>query len=98
MLNPPISNISSGKAEFIFLLDRSGSMNGNKIRNAKKALILFLKSLPLGSYFNVYSFGSEYNSLYNSSVEYLDDNLNTSINKIENFQADMGSTEIYDPL
>ena len=44
----------------------SGSMNGDRIKNAKEALFLFLKSLPAGCYFNVISFGSSYSSLFNS--------------------------------
>lgn len=50
--------------EFIFLIDRSGSMDGKKIQNAKKALLLFLKSLPVDSYFNVIGFGSRFESLF----------------------------------
>ena len=34
------------KAEFLFVIDRSGSMTGKPMELAKEALIFFLKSLP----------------------------------------------------
>jgi len=55
--------MSKSKGEFIFLLDRSGSMSGIRIEKAKEALIFFLKSLPSDSYFNVVSFGTNFSFL-----------------------------------
>ncbi|XP_078102755.1 von Willebrand factor A domain-containing protein 5A-like [Sander vitreus] len=57
-------------AEFVFLLDRSGSMAGSCIKSARDTLLLLLKSLPMGCYFNIYSFGSSYEHIFPKSVEY----------------------------
>ena len=43
-INNPL--IKDFKGNFIFILDRSGSMNGNRINLAITSLIYFLKSLP----------------------------------------------------
>ena len=55
------------KSEYIFILDRSGSMSGKRINKAKESLLIFLKSLPEDSYFNVFSFGNSYVSLFPES-------------------------------
>jgi hypothetical protein len=46
---------------YVFLIDRSGSMEGQRISDAKKALVLFLQSLSPLSKFQVISFGDSYN-------------------------------------
>ncbi len=53
--------------DYIFLIDRSGSMSGTPMTLAVKALKLFLHSLPIGSRFNVFSFGSNFSSLFLTS-------------------------------
>ena len=45
---------------FIFVVDRSGSMSGSRIEITKKALKFFMQSLPVGSKFQILSFGSNF--------------------------------------
>jgi hypothetical protein len=73
-------------------------MSGNPINLACEALILFLHSIPLGSRFNVISFGSTFIKVFDQSVEYNEENLSIAKAKIESFKADLGGTEIYQPL
>ena len=58
------------KGNYIFFLDRSGSMGGQRIKKAKEALLLFLKSLPEDSYFNVISFGQSSRKVFEKSRRY----------------------------
>ena len=59
--------------EFIFVVDRSGSMNGRRIELAKKALSLFVHSLPDGCKFNIYSFGSIFMRTFGDGSEPYDE-------------------------
>ena len=52
-------------------------MSGTRINKAKEALIIFLKSLPTDSYFNIISFGSNCIKLYNKSQIYSTETLRT---------------------
>ena len=91
-------NLMKAKGEYIFLLDRSGSMSGQRIEMANKALKLFLKSLPPDSYFNIIGFGSNYESFYEASKKTDENVLETALKRIINTDADLGGTEIYNPL
>jgi hypothetical protein len=50
--------------EVIFVVDRSGSMQGVNIDLARSALQLFLRSLPEHCTFDIISFGSRFTSLF----------------------------------
>lgn len=86
------------KAEYLFLLDRSGSMDGDPIKMAKEALVYALKSLPDDSYFNIISFGSNWSAMFTESVCNSDEVIDDTIRKISKIQADMGGTEIFPPI
>ncbi|XP_048586211.1 von Willebrand factor A domain-containing protein 5A [Nematostella vectensis] len=84
--------------EFIFVVDRSGSMSGSRIKDAARTLQLFLKSLPDGCYFNIVGFGSSYKTLFSKSKTYNDETLKTATNHAAHLAADLGGTEILEPL
>ncbi|XP_078140369.1 von Willebrand factor A domain-containing protein 5A-like [Centroberyx gerrardi] len=93
--------------EFLFLLDRSGSMDcpmGNReqgqtrVGSARDTLLLLLKSLPMGCYFNIYSFGSSYDHIFPKSVEYSQKSMDEALKIVEKMEANMGGTEILQPL
>lgn len=87
------SNLSNVK-NYQFILDRSGSMEGERISNARKALEIFVKKLPENSYFNIIGFGDTYKAEYSHSI--IANNITKSkcYERIQTFDADMGRTEI----
>ena len=92
------SSESLSTGEFVFVVDRSGSMQGESIRSARETLLLFLKSLPDGCYFNVIGFGSNFTKLFDKSKLYNDKNLTEACKGCEGMQADLGGTEVLRPL
>ncbi|CAK63501.1 unnamed protein product (macronuclear) [Paramecium tetraurelia] len=73
-------------------------MDGSRIQKAKQSLILFLKSLPQNSLFNIVSFGTMYISLWDESRKYTQNNLKEAILHVNSMKADMEGTNIYKPL
>ncbi|XP_036432419.1 von Willebrand factor A domain-containing protein 5A-like [Colossoma macropomum] len=93
--------------EFVFVMDRSGSMGcpmhrgkdaQTRIASARDTLLLLLKSLPLGCYFNIYGFGSHYEPFFPKSVEYTQETMDQAVKRVKEMEADMGGTEILQPL
>eukprot|EP00736_Rhodelphis_marinus_P014420 Rmarinus@m.19688 len=85
-------------SEVVFLVDRSGSMGGQKIRQVETALKIFLRSLPVGSYFNIVWFGSRYDSVFAHSRPYDADSMRQATKACDLLSANFGGTEIYGPL
>ena len=84
---------------FIFLIDQSGSMGGKPIKLVKETLLFFLQSLPKNSFYQLIGFGSSINYIYSQEpVEYTVDNVNRTISKIKKLEANLGGTELYEPL
>ena len=91
-------DIKLSPALFIFLIDQSGSMAGSRIKIASKALLLFLQSLPAGSFYQIIGFGSSYEFYDEIPKEYNQKNIEKSIKIVEALKGDMGGTNIYNPL
>uniref|UniRef100_A0A8C4YQW5 von Willebrand factor A domain containing 5A n=1 Tax=Gopherus evgoodei TaxID=1825980 RepID=A0A8C4YQW5_9SAUR len=100
---PEVVPAQSRAWEFILLLDCSGSMAcpmdsrdlfRQRINSAKETLILLLKSLPLGCYFNIYGFGSE----FEQSMEYTQLTMAESLQGVQLLQANLGGTKFLEPL
>jgi von Willebrand factor type A domain len=92
-------NVEAPKTEYIFLIDRSGSMEGEPIRQTKKALEIVLKNLPSGSLFNFVCFGSSFDYAYDTSRS-VDNSqqLNQGISFVSIMEANYGGTDILSPL
>lgn len=78
----------------IFIIDQSGSMGGSPIKHAKNALKILVKSLNVKDTFNIYGFGSRFNSLFKESIQVDNKSIKLAINHINNLSADLGGTEI----
>ncbi|XP_047187133.1 von Willebrand factor A domain-containing protein 5B1 [Scophthalmus maximus] len=104
MLNfcPNLKSISSDlrqvHGEFIFLIDRSGSMSGVNINRVKDAMVVILKSLVPGCLFNIIGFGSTFKSLFTTSQNYEEEALAVACEYVRKVRADMGGTNVLAPL
>lgn len=87
-------------ASFIFLVDQSGSMDGSSIDIAKQALNLFIKSLPLGSEYEIIGFGSDFKKYFTTSlkVDESGTSMDLAMKTISGLRADLGGTDLLKPL
>ena len=83
---------------FVFLIDQSGSMSGRPMELVRKALLLFIQSLPENSYFQLIGFGSDFKKYNEEPVIYNKENVDNIIKIINELTADLGGTNISKPL
>jgi von Willebrand factor A domain-containing protein 5 len=94
----PDDMLEDVKNEFIFIVDRSGSMEGSRTTKAKETLLLLLKSLPIGCHFQIVGFGSTFSCVFEVPMPYEEENLERALRYQREIDADMGGTEVLDPL
>ena len=84
------------------LVDCSGSMTDeNKIGLARETMLLFIRSLPMGSHFNIIRFGSSFDILFKNelvTVIYDEDTAKKAEDLTRTMRANFGGTELLEPL
>jgi hypothetical protein len=86
------------QGEVLFLVDRSGSMQGSKMKRTVDTMQIFLRSLSPGVRFNIVSFGSTFSTLFPESKDYDEQTLAAATKLVATMSANMGGTEILAPL
>lgn len=93
----------------VFIVDVSGSMDGEKMKNVKDALRVSLDDIKRRSdsavkkfdrsnfFFNIISFSSSYKTLFDAPVLANQGNYDTAMKFVESLYAN-GGTELYEPL
>ncbi len=89
----PTQNTESIHKVFTLIVDRSGSMMGDKIIQAKNAASFIVQHLNEGDMFNIVDFSDYVNSFKNEHVPFNQQNETDALNYISGFQAN-GSTNI----
>ncbi|KAH7909915.1 hypothetical protein BJ138DRAFT_1009872, partial [Hygrophoropsis aurantiaca] len=87
--------VAPGGMEYIVLVDRSGSMSGVKMQMTRATLNVLLQNLPgIGSYINIFSYGSSVSSLWTKSQPYNTVTARKAKEHINGMTANYGGTDI----
>lgn len=100
MVMPPVKNSSADKRlprEAVFVIDTSGSMNGDSMKQAKAALKLALGRLTTNDRFNIIQFNNQTHSLFGRSVSASPENLQRALRYVDGMEAE-GGTEMLPAL
>ncbi|XP_030856240.1 uncharacterized protein LOC579780 isoform X3 [Strongylocentrotus purpuratus] len=92
----PVTTISN--PEVVIMLDRSTSMKGQPMKDAKKLVHMILESLPAGCRYNLVVFGNDFDELYPTSVLATDENIKHTETFLMTVTWERGATEVWRPL
>lgn len=92
-----LDSYEDSEKEYLFIIDVSGSMMGEKLDETKRAVIECLKQLDVGDKFNIIPFESEFEAMNIKSIEYNEENMRKAVKYINNLEP-LGGTEILDPI
>ncbi|KAA3673706.1 uncharacterized protein DEA37_0003357 [Paragonimus westermani] len=98
---PDFSQLASHqetRTELVFVVDRSGSMHGQRITSASESLLLFLKALPVGCRFQIIGFGSHHEALFPHPDDYNERTLENALQYQRSMTANMGGTDVLPAL
>lgn len=92
-----LDSYEDSEKEYLFIIDVSGSMMGEKLDETKRAVIECLKQLDVGDKFNIIPFESGFEAMNIKSIEYNEENMQKAIEYINNLRP-LGGTEILNPI
>lgn len=81
-------------ADLVFVVDRSGSMQGSSIEQVRNALQICLRSLEAGCNFNIVGFGSTFESMFSELRPYDESSLAEASAYVAKLGATLGGTEL----
>lgn len=80
--------------EYIFIVDRSSSMSGAPMETTKRTLGMLLHLLPdSDTIFNIFSFASEVDGMWETSVSFNERNMQYAISNIQAMQTNNSGTK-----
>ncbi len=93
MITPPAGEAAAPPPprEAIFVIDVSGSMGGQSIRQARESLLLALKRLKPGDAFNIIKFNDRYETLYPSARPVDPETIGAALNYVSGLGASGGT-------
>ena len=97
MLNPPVSGKQTIAKDIVLLADVSGSMSGEKIEQAKKALKYIVNALNADDRFNIIDFSTDIEKFRPALVSAKAENKRSALDFIDALDAH-GGTDIGDAL